>query len=78
MKKILIVIIATILGISVISGISLYFSYNNHEISLRNEAEAQRGKIEGLHDKTRRITRQDTKDYMTEHEGLHERTQRIA
>ena len=33
---------------------------------------------EGLHDRTRRITRQDTKDYMTEHEGLHERTQRIA
>lgn len=58
MKKILIVIIATILGISVISGISLYFSYNNHEISLRNEAEAQRGKIEGLHDKMWKVISQ--------------------
>lgn len=47
MKKIVIVIIAVIIGIFLISGISMYFTYNNQEISLRNEAEAQRGKIEG-------------------------------
>lgn len=58
MKKIAIVIIAAILGIFVISGISMYFSYNNQEISLRNEAEAQRGKIEGLHDKMWKVISQ--------------------
>lgn len=51
MKKIAIIIVSVIIGIFVISGVSMYFSYNNQEISLRNEAEAQRGKIEGVHDK---------------------------
>ena len=47
MKKIAIVIIAAILGIFVISGISMYFSYNNQEISLRNEAEAHQRDRQG-------------------------------
>lgn len=51
MKQITIIIIAVIIGLFVVSGVSMYFSYNNQEISLRNEAEAQRGKIEGVHDK---------------------------
>lgn len=29
---------------------SMYFSYNNQEISLRKQAEAQRGKVEGVFD----------------------------
>ena len=29
---------------------SMYFSYNNQEISLRKQAEAQRGKVEGMFD----------------------------
>ena len=58
MKKIVIVIIAVIIGIFVISGISMYFTYNNQEISLRNEAEAQRGKIEGCHDKMWKVIAQ--------------------
>lgn len=58
MKKIVIVIIAVIIGIFVISGVSMYFTYNNQEISLRNEAEAQRGKIEGVHDKLWKVIAQ--------------------
>lgn len=39
-----------IVAIVVISLISMYFSYNNREVALRKEAEAQRGKIETVHD----------------------------
>ena len=38
------------MAIVVISLISMYFSYNNREVALRKEAEAQRGKIETVHD----------------------------
>lgn len=51
MKQITTIIIAVIIGLFVVTGVSMYFSYNNQEISLRNEATAQRGKIEGVHDK---------------------------
>lgn len=36
----------------------MYFSYNNKEISLRNQAEAQRGKIEGTYDKMWKVLQQ--------------------
>lgn len=39
-----------IVAIVVISLISMYFSYNNREVALRKEAEAQRGKVETVHD----------------------------
>ena len=39
-----------IVAVVVISLISMYFSYNNREVALRKEAEAQRGKIETVHD----------------------------
>lgn len=35
-----------------------YMSYNNQEVALRNEAEAQRGKIEGVHDKMWKVIQQ--------------------
>ena len=38
------------MAIVVISLISMYFSYNNREVALRKEAEAQRGKVETVHD----------------------------
>ena len=44
----------TFLGILVSSALislGFYFSYNNDEIALRAQAEAQQGKIEGVHDK---------------------------
>ena len=39
-----------VLGLGVI-GVSMYFGYNNQDAKLRAQAEAQRGKIEGVHDK---------------------------
>ena len=45
----------TLLIICIIAGlliifIGMYFSYNNREVALRKEAEAQEGKIETVHD----------------------------
>lgn len=34
-----------------IIGVSMYFAYNNQDARIRAQAEAQRGKIEGVHDK---------------------------
>ena len=47
MKKIILISLAVILliGIGVYAG--CYFSYNNKEITLRTQAEAQRGRVEG-------------------------------
>jgi predicted small secreted protein len=48
-------------GIVVLIGIittSMYFSYNNDEVSLRKEAIAQKGKIEGVYDKMWKILQQ--------------------
>lgn len=59
MKKIVILITLLIImgcGICAIAG--AYFSYNNREISLRTQAEAQVGKIEGVHDKMWKIIQQ--------------------
>ena len=39
-----------IVGLLVIALVAMYFSYNNREVALRKEAEAQRGKIESVHD----------------------------
>lgn len=41
------IIVAAVL---VIALVAMYFSYNNREIALRKEAEAQEGKIESVHD----------------------------
>lgn len=38
--------------------IAMYFSYNNREIALRKEAEAQRGKIEAVRDRMFQIVRE--------------------
>ena len=50
MKKFIILSILAFIAIVGISCISMYFSYNNKEIKLRELAEAQRGKIEGVYD----------------------------
>lgn len=44
------IILASVLAIVVLAAgsvIGCYFHYNNQEISLRQQSEAQRGKIEG-------------------------------
>lgn len=53
---IFVIIIALIIVIAGFAG--SYFSYNNQEVALRTEAEAQRGKIEGVHDKMWKIIQQ--------------------
>ena len=42
----------------VIIWIAMYFSYNNKEIALRKESEAQRGKIETVRDRMFQIIRE--------------------
>lgn len=49
-KTIVAVSIIVILGLGFIATVGGYFSYNNKEVSLREQAEAQRGKVEGVHD----------------------------
>ena len=48
-------IIWGVVALIVIIGVMMFFSYNNKEISLRKEAEAQRGKIKSVHDKMFKI-----------------------
>jgi len=47
---IVIIALVCIIGLSLVLTVGSYFSYNNKEISLRQECEAQRGKVEGVHD----------------------------
>ena len=57
-KKIIgLVSVGIILLIGIIAT-SMYFSYNNEEISLRKEAIAQKGKVEGVYDKMWKILQQ--------------------
>lgn len=51
MTLILLISIAVLVVLVVVS----FFNYNNKEIALRKEAEAQRGKIEAVHDKMFKI-----------------------
>lgn len=51
MGKIIGVCIAVLVLLSGVIGFSMYFSYNNQDAKFRAQAEAQRGKIEGVHDK---------------------------
>lgn len=57
-SNIIISAIAIIILIGAVSITGMYFSYNNQELSLRNQAEAQRGKIEGTYDKMWKILKQ--------------------
>ena len=52
----MITIICVIVALVVLVG--MYFSYNNKEVALRKEAEAQKGKIEGVHDKMWKVIQQ--------------------
>jgi hypothetical protein len=58
MKKIILISLAAIVGVSALSTVGCYFSYNNKEITIRTRAEAQRGKIEGVHDKMWKVIQQ--------------------
>ena len=58
MKKtsLILIIAGVVLAIVLIS----YFSYSNKEISLRNQSDAQIGKIEGVYDKMWKVIQQKT------------------
>lgn len=58
MKRIIGICIAVILAIGVFSVVGMYFSYNNTDARLRAQVEAQRGKVEGVHDKMWKVLQQ--------------------
>lgn len=58
MRKIVLISLACILMFGIGGYIGCYFYYNNKEINLRNQIEAQRGKIEGVHDKMWKVIKQ--------------------
>jgi hypothetical protein len=58
MKKIIGISIAVIVLIGTVTVLGMYFSYNNQDARLRAQAEAQRGKIEGVHDKMWKVLQQ--------------------
>ena len=58
MKKIILIALLVILGCGAATFAGMYFSYNNKEIALRAKAEAQVGKIEGVHDKMWKVIQQ--------------------
>lgn len=58
MKKIVLITLLVILGCGAAIFAGMYFSYNNKEIALRANAEAQVGKIEGVHDKMWKVIQQ--------------------
>ena len=51
-------IIAISIAVLAVVALTIFFSYNNKEIALRKEAEAQRGNIEAVHDKMFKIIRE--------------------
>lgn len=58
MKKIIGISIAVIVMVFGVVTLSMYFSYNNTDAKLRAQAEAQRGKIEAVHDKMWKVLQQ--------------------
>jgi len=58
-NQIVSLVLAILFGLCIIVGVSMYFSYNNTEIALRKEAEAQRAKVEGVYDKMWKIISQE-------------------
>ena len=51
MGKIIGICVTVIVLLFGVVGLGMYFSYNNQDARLRAQAEAQRDKIEGVHDK---------------------------
>lgn len=58
MKQIVLISIVSIILTLAITVLGCYISYNNEEVSLRTQAEAQYSKIEGVHDKMWKVIQQ--------------------
>jgi len=55
------IIAAIVLGILIFGGViytAMYFNYNNQDVSIRKEAEAQRGKVEIVYDNMWKVIHQ--------------------
>ena len=48
-----------ICGVVLLTLIIMYFVYNNKEVALRKEADAQRGKIESVYDTMWKVLKQE-------------------
>lgn len=57
-NKIVSLVLVLLIGLGAIVGVSMYFSYNNTEINLRKQSDAQRSKVEGVYDKMWKIIQQ--------------------
>lgn len=49
-KTLVLIGLIIIVVIGLVSGITMYLNYNNKEVAMREQAEAQRKKVEGVHD----------------------------
>ena len=73
-KTIIISALLIIAGFFIVSMIGSYFTYNNQEVALREQAEAQRGKVEGVHDAMWKIISQKaqvSQDYRTSFDSIY-------
>lgn len=72
MKRIGIIIGASIAALIAIIGVSMYFSYNNEEIKLRKEIEAQNKKVEVVYDKMWKVISQKAQVSSEYKDAFHE------
>ena len=69
-KTIAVIAVIIIVALGVITTVGSYFNYNNQEIALREQAEAQRGKVEGVHDAMWKIISQKAQVSQEYREGF--------
>ena len=73
-KTIVVIAVIIIVALGVITTVGSYFNYNNQEVALREQAEAQRGKVEGVHDAMWKIISQKaqvSQDYRTSFDSIY-------
>ena len=58
MNKIIGIVVAIVIAVFGLTTLTMYFTYNNKDPKLRAQAEAQRGKIESVHDKMWKVLQQ--------------------
>lgn len=58
MNKIIGIVVAIVIAVFGLTTLTMYFTYNNKDAKLRAQAEAQRGKIESVHDKMWKVLQQ--------------------
>ena len=69
-KTIVVIAMIIIVALGTIIGVGSYFNYNNQEVALRKQAEAQRDKVEGVHDAMWKIISQKAQVSQEYREGF--------